>query len=167
MKLDVSNLLKKRTDSLPFEMKFEGKALKREGFEIKINPPLTIKGEAILIGTNVNVKGTISLSMEAQCSRCLENFNYDTVIQFDEEFSKEENDEEFYVIFEEDIDLYDMVIDCIIVSVPYKFLCSDDCKGLCPTCGNNLNITGCICKNDEYDPRFAALKNLFKDDKEV
>jgi uncharacterized protein len=52
------------------------------------------------------------------------------------------------------------------LSLPMKPLCSEDCQGLCPVCGTNLNRDTCDCRRDWDDPRFAALKNLRSDKKE-
>jgi uncharacterized protein len=52
------------------------------------------------------------------------------------------------------------------LSLPMKPLCSEDCKGLCPVCGTNLNRDTCNCRRDWDDPRFAALKNLQSNKKE-
>ncbi|WDU84060.1 YceD family protein [Caloramator sp. Dgby_cultured_2] len=68
------------------------------------------------------------------------------------------------MITEDRINLEDMIIDNIILSYPAKILCSDDCKGLCPVCGKNLNEGQCECLKDVIDPRLEALKQFFKGD---
>ncbi|MDF2674142.1 MAG: hypothetical protein K0R09_2410, partial [Clostridiales bacterium] len=65
---------------------------------------------------------------------------------------------------ENSIDLKDMVMDNIILSMPIKFLCSPECRGLCPVCGKNLNKYQCNCNKNNVDPRLAVLKDLFKGD---
>jgi uncharacterized protein len=51
----------------------------------------------------------------------------------------------------------------IVMSLPTKLLCKDDCRGLCPDCGKNLNTGDCNCTKTEIDPRLAALAELLKD----
>ena len=52
----------------------------------------------------------------------------------------------------------------ILLTLPIKRLCKEDCKGLCQQCGNNLNLSTCQCDNDDIDPRLAKLKDLFSTD---
>lgn len=58
------------------------------------------------------------------------------------------------------VDLDEIVTSDILLSLPGKFLCSDDCKGLCFVCGANLNKGDCGCQKESVDPRLAALKQL-------
>lgn len=77
------------------------------------------------------------------------------------------NEEDFQVLLDSDwwpesLDLAPQVWESFILSLPPKVLCSPDCKGLCPNCGQNLNVGTCSCKEEEGDPRLAALK-LYKE----
>ncbi|MBQ3225937.1 MAG: DUF177 domain-containing protein, partial [Clostridia bacterium] len=63
-----------------------------------------------------------------------------------------------------EIELDDIIESNILVNLSLKYLCSDDCKGLCPVCGADRNLTDCSCGQDEIDPRMAGLKNLLIDD---
>jgi uncharacterized protein len=60
----------------------------------------------------------------------------------------------------DEIDLGQLMREQFYLSLPMKPLCRVDCKGLCPSCGTNLNRGSCDCKREWEDPRFAALKNL-------
>ena len=60
----------------------------------------------------------------------------------------------------EEIDLEQLMREQFYLALPMKPLCSRDCKGLCPTCGTNLNRATCDCKRDVTDPRLAVLKKL-------
>lgn len=162
MKLNISNLLKHNKDRIPFEISSNSSILERGDFNLYLKAPLKVVGEALYDGEIIRVKGEIFTEIEAQCSRCLTGFIQPIMIEFDEEFSRSQNDEDVYPINEDIIDLEDMVIDNIILSAPVQPLCSEECKGLCPTCGTNLNAASCNCDNEVIDPRFAALKDLFK-----
>ncbi|MEI3507380.1 MAG: DUF177 domain-containing protein [Anaerotignum faecicola] len=65
------------------------------------------------------------------------------------------------------IDLADFVKRGIIGELPMKVLCREDCKGLCPVCGKDLNEGDCGCDRTIRDPRFESLRALFSDDEEV
>ena len=58
------------------------------------------------------------------------------------------------------IDVDEVVKEQILLAVPTRMLCREDCKGICPECGTDLNKGECACKKDDIDPRWAALKNL-------
>ncbi len=61
---------------------------------------------------------------------------------------------------DERIDLAQMVLEQIVLALPMKPLCQEDCRGLCPECGVNRNTTSCACVLEETDPRWATLKTL-------
>ncbi len=58
------------------------------------------------------------------------------------------------------VDLGQAVVDQVVLALPLAPLCRESCRGLCPDCGQDLNITSCRCAGERVDPRFAALKNL-------
>lgn len=60
------------------------------------------------------------------------------------------------------LELDDVVITDILLSLPQKFLCRQDCKGLCPQCGSNLNLGDCACEKRQIDPRLEKLKQLME-----
>lgn len=164
MILNISNLLRKKVTELPFELVYNKDVLERDDFSIRLKSPLRIKGMAYYSGEIVSVIGNISVMIEAQCSRCLVIYDYPINVDFDEKFSKSPDEDENYPIVDDDIDLTDMVIENIIISMPLKPLCSEECRGLCLTCGTNLNESKCDCEKDDINPKFAALKDLFKGD---
>ena len=65
------------------------------------------------------------------------------------------------------LNVEDLLISEIVTSWPMKILCKPDCKGICPTCGRDLNTGTCDCDNFVPDPRMAAIKDIFEADKEV
>ncbi|MDD2499121.1 MAG: DUF177 domain-containing protein, partial [Desulfitobacteriaceae bacterium] len=73
------------------------------------------------------------------------------------------NEEEIYFYEGDKIDILPQVLQTILLELPMKVLCREDCKGLCPVCGTNLNIKECRCERESIDPRLAALKNLLND----
>ncbi|MEO7658752.1 MAG: DUF177 domain-containing protein, partial [Pyrinomonadaceae bacterium] len=58
------------------------------------------------------------------------------------------------------IDMAEVVREQLLLVQPEQIFCREDCKGLCPQCGANLNLIDCKCADDDIDPRWAALKNL-------
>lgn len=120
---------------------------------------------------NVFIEGNIATAAEMPCSRCLESarlslrspFHYTftplpSLTQEDAELSATDLDFAFY---EEDvIDLDEAVFEQILLQIPFKPLCAESCRGLCPHCGANLNTTSCDCHDKPFDERLAILKQF-------
>ncbi len=103
-----------------------------------------VEGSFEIDGKDVFVWGKISFTMNGQCSRCLENASSIILLEFDEKFVTVK-DEECYYYSKDRIDLTEMVKNLILSSTPLCIYCSEDCKGLCPNCGANLNYEKCKC----------------------
>lgn len=128
-----------------------------------------LDGSVFVTGSIRNISGSLFLSLSAKailqtnCDRCLESFICPVSFADEYEVSMEETDD-FNVVVPVNgiIDLDQVVTENLFLSVPMKKLCKDDCKGLCPTCGANLNKVTCSCTKEEIDPRLEALKDLLK-----
>lgn len=86
-----------------------------------------------------------------ECDRCLSNAQYQFELNYDTILEKQEI--EFF-------DLEKLVNEEIILNTPLQIICKTDCKGLCVTCGTNLNISKCDCKNDQKTSPFDILSEL-------
>lgn len=164
MLLNISDLLKKKVELLPFDIEYDNEYITRDDFGLKLKSPIRIFGSATNDNGIVNLKGNIKTTAELQCSRCLKNFNCNIDADFDEDFLKFPKDEDVYIFYKDTIDLKEMVIDYLILNMPLKLLCSEECKGLCPVCGIDLNRYQCNCSKDSIDSKFAVLKDLLKGD---
>jgi uncharacterized protein len=115
------------------------------------------------------VEGGLELDVELSCSRCLEPAREHLAIPFYEKFQTsaayEEGpeNEDIIPVKEDKVNLQPYVEESVLLYLPFVPLCTEDCKGLCPQCGSNLNEQACGCNHEVIDPRFAALKDLFKD----
>jgi len=119
-------------------------------------------------GGVVDVQGTLTAGVDMLCSRCLKPVNEHLHIDFHEQFKQgdqpedvEEDDDTIYVD-EDQFDLKLYAEEAFLLNLPFIPLCSDTCKGLCPTCGHELNEGDCGCDNEVIDPRLAGLKDFFK-----
>ena len=104
-----------------------------------------------LAGSEILVRGRIRGVREIQCARCLKM----TAQNFNEEFT------ESYSHKQEIIDIMYLVRQTLALSEEIRFLCKPDCKGLCPMCGQDLNVAPCTCEPENVSP-FAVLKGKFK-----
>jgi len=125
-------------------------------------------------GNRVRVRGCISGNAKTTCIRCLEDFTISFSYDFDSDFfpledlnlikaeniqlKRDEMDIEFYS--ENKLDIDQIISENIILNLPLHPVCNDNCKGLCPICGNNRNRVICNCKNNEIDPRWEKLREL-------
>lgn len=126
-------------------------------------------------GDRVQVSGRVAGKARMQCARCLEpvEVGVDAVVEglyfpgkpplADESVSiGDEGADEIYVGWYDppELDLLEEVRQVAVVSLPYRALCSEDCRGLCPGCGANLNFEECTCGGGPPDPRLAKLAEL-------
>ena len=118
----------------------------------------------------INVSGNVKLSFEGQCDRCLKSTPVNLDIQIDREvaspdFAAGEEEEELFDYMEGySLDTEALLQGEITVNWPVKILCREDCKGLCPVCGHDLNEGDCGCDTFVPDPRMAVLSDIFHKD---
>ncbi|MEE1279204.1 MAG: DUF177 domain-containing protein [Oscillospiraceae bacterium] len=132
-----------------------------------LSSPVYIEGSAVNRSSIVTLAYKASCNLHTFCDRCLVEFDKPLSFSFEYTLVRELQDSEIqeYILVEGDFfDLGALCESDIVLNLPLKFLCRDDCKGLCPVCGNNLNHSECDCLNTQIDPRLAALKNLLKKD---
>ncbi len=111
------------------------------------------------------IKGTIEGSLNIPCDRCLEDATVcisETFKVIEQPLKKDTLDISFIV--EKDgelfLDLAGILWERLVLNIPSKILCSEDCKGLCPYCGANKNIVQCNCKKEMVDPRLEVLRKI-------
>lgn len=132
-----------------------------------------------LIITNVGrkkilIEANTSIILELFCGRCLEKIEYPMEISISKEIDLNQTNEErikdldetsYIVGFDLDVDI--LVYNEILLGFPMQILCKNECRGMCRSCGENLNSSSCDCDNTEYDPRMLAIRDIFKEFKEV
>jgi uncharacterized protein len=142
---------------------------------VKISSPVKSVLRLDKVEDDIMARGVLNGDVELQCSRCLKNFplhissQVNVVYHPAKEIAKSEQrqlkgdelDTAFYT--GDVIETNDLLREQLILNIPMKPLCSPDCKGFCPLCGADLNISGCDCKAKETDSRFEVLKKLKKE----
>lgn len=144
--------------------------LRGDSGELAVNAPVRVTLLARKSSGGVTVKGNIRGTVTLSCSCCLITFSEDISHDFYynclpeaameevEELSNEDADTYYYSGGE--IDVTALVQEQVALSVPLRPLCKEDCKGLCPKCGADLNQGECGCQKEPVDIRLAALKGL-------
>lgn len=123
---------------------------------------------------NLEIRGSLDLYLQIPCDRCLEpvDVRIQTSIEKDvdmnqSEGERAENMDEQPYISGHNLDVDVLVRDELIVNMPMKVLCRQDCRGICNRCGANLNHGTCDCDLTELDPRMSVIRDIFKNFKEV
>lgn len=107
----------------------------------------------------------VETRVEVECSRCLEPFLYDTILEVEEivGLSGRPRPGISYALTEEGwFDPLPLLREQIWVNLPMKLLCRSDCRGICPNCGANLNLEPCRCAEKKVDPRLAPLAQFWE-----
>lgn len=128
--------------------------------EIEIEDPIKLELEIFNTSDSFVVKGKLKAELILSCSRCLQKYSSPVELDISEDVLKSEMEDE------EELYLDEIVVDNIILSLPMKPLCSDDCKGICPNCGQNLNEGECDCEVEVLDPRLAKLKDFYNENED-
>ena len=119
------------------------------------------------------LEGSFELRLLMPCDRCLKDVEVPMYLEFQKEFLDEEHrgsdtdKDEFYALEGTDLSVFDFVNQEILMNLPSKVLCRDDCKGICPVCGADRNVTECDCVTFVPDPRMAGIMDIFMANKEV
>ncbi|RXZ77001.1 DUF177 domain-containing protein [Paenibacillaceae bacterium] len=167
MLLRMQELISKGT-KLPLHATVEVDKLLEGNKDVQKASPLVVELEAQAEADVVRVEGKLHVDLELACSRCLEPAHAHLDIPFFERFKQgvsdgDEDEADDIIMSKEDkINLQPYVEESLLLYVPFVPLCSEQCRGLCPKCGVNLNESQCDCSREVIDPRFAALKDLFK-----
>ncbi|HUC28021.1 MAG TPA: DUF177 domain-containing protein [Candidatus Acidoferrum sp.] len=177
MFLDIKDL---ELRPLDFEEEFQPNVIDF-GDEVRQRTPLKTSGRAELVEEHhgkhqiikdIRLRGRLSAGLELQCARCLDPVKQDVSRDFEllyrplgadagrDELSVTDAEAEIGYYQGEGILLEDVLREQVLLALPLKITCRDDCKGLCPHCGKNLNQEQCSCAAPVEDPRWAALKDI-------
>lgn len=167
MHLDLTKILDSPGASISFQERFDLSDLVF-GTCRPAKEPVLAEGVVRNTAGVLLLTGQVIAQLDGICDRCAAPFQRDvsypmeaTLLQ--EPCSEETEDEWVFELDGNQADLDDIVRTVFILNMDSKLLCRDDCKGLCCQCGANLNLGPCRCEK-ELDPRFAALKQLLKDE---
>jgi uncharacterized protein len=166
------NLNRIRTAHERFEQVYQPEALGADTDAYRIAEPVHLAFDIYKDKDQFRLAGFVRTRLELPCSRCLDPFSWPVDAQFDLRYQPhsqnsgegeravEEDDLTTAFYDNDEIDLGQLMQEQFYLSLPMKPLCGEDCKGLCPSCGTNLNRGTCDCSHEREDPRFAALRSL-------
>ena len=171
MMLNVEKALKQPGENLEFDLRVPAPVEEFQADQIGFSGDVALHGYMTGIGDSVALHGELTAALVSPCARCLEEARFDMKVPFDEIFVRQPDPDhpDAYLFEGSEVDLTDLTVANIAINLPLQFLCREDCKGLCPLCGQNLNLGSCGCDPALERSAFSALKALLddKDDKEV
>jgi len=175
MLLDLTHVIKNEDKVIQTEAELDMKefVFKLGSFPIVSKTPvaLTIQNRG---NQELQIKGKAELVLQISCDRCLENVENGFLLDFqkDVDMKMQESDRIKELDEHDYIDGYNLDVDKLIkgeilMNWPMKVLCSEDCKGICSSCGTNLNLEACSCDSTILDPRMAKILDVYSKFKEV
>lgn len=164
MQLSVKQILNRPGKTLPFQFSMDLSDVEFGG-RYPVQEPVTVEGIVRNSAGMLELSLTARSTLDCVCDRCAKEFRRDKEASFDcllaNEKQNEENDEIVLLEKGEFVDAEELARTAFILEMDTKVLCSEDCKGLCPRCGADLNLGPCSCKK-EPDPRLAVLAKLLE-----
>lgn len=171
MQLDLTRL---SGDTEHVTREYAADAFAGAGEDYRVTGPVHLEFDITRSENRYHVVGRVAASLELACSRCAESFAWPVNAEFDltylpqsanaGEGELEVAEEDLGVAYydEETIDLGQLMREQFYLAMPMKPLCSEQCKGLCPQCGANLNHGECGCEPSWADPRLEPLRRLLE-----
>lgn len=141
---------------------------------VKLSGPVAASLRLDKVDADVIITGTVSADVELNCSRCLKDYparidsrvevtyHPSSGINRDEHHQLKGDELESSYYSEDTINTDEVLIEQLLLNVPMKPLCSDNCEGICPVCGTDRNANKCSCNTKETDPRLRQLEQLLK-----
>ena len=172
--IDVSRLHRQPGSLLDLSFEFPAPG------ELHVAMARVPEGSPIEMGVSVEsvvegiwVSGTADVDVEAECSRCLDSVEWRQMVPIEQMFrypatdargalieESQDDDEETPEVVVDTIDLHGPLRDAVVLSLPLAPLCSSDCQGICPTCGERVEVDGAPHDHPVSDPRWSALEQL-------
>lgn len=163
---------------IPFDVKIEPGKIEFSEDELKQVSPLASQGVAELVSATlgeIRIKGTLDVTMEAACDRCLDAAQFPVHAKFDLEYRLDEpggtggevhideGETEIGFYEGEGLELEDVLMEQVVLALPMQKVCKADCKGICADCGQNRNVAACDCQPKPVDSRWTeAIRSLKK-----
>ena len=163
MLFDVKPILHTPGKRLEFQFELDLSDVEFAG-RYPVSQPVSVSGQVRNTADVLELELTARTTLDAVCDRCGKAFKQDKDVPFAcmlaEELQNEDNDE-IELLEDGMVDVGELARTAFILDMDTKTLCSEDCKGLCPRCGADLNLGPCSCKK-ETDPRLAVLAKLLE-----
>lgn len=158
------NIIKAKTEQgkdINFDVNFQLDNNLIEDKHYQFLTPVTVKGVMNYQNDVLDVNAVVNFKLLVVCDNCGESFEKDIEFDLVEKFIEQydSHNEEDYLIKQTCVEIDKPVIDNLLLNIPTKMLCKEDCKGLCAVCGKNKNVSTCNC--DSLMDELESLENPF------
>lgn len=163
MKIDITEIAGRESTIMEISTIVNRLDLEHEILGVTLESDINMALKLTYIKGYIFVSGRVNGLYLANCHRCLIQIDGTYDVTIEEKFSlvSEKIDDESYPYEGHFIDVSSLLIDNILLSFPTTILCKEECKGLCPKCGINLNIKQCTCETQEINIKMEKLKDYF------
>ena len=160
MRLNLSAIIENPGASVSFDTELDPAGLDFPAIRGYRGRPRAL-GRVVNEAGVLRLEGELTAPLQCVCDRCGAEFDSTKVTPLHATLVETDDGEnpELFLIDGNEIDLDEILVTDFVLDMETKFLCREDCKGLCPHCGKNLNLGPCGC-GKEIDPRFAVLEQL-------
>ncbi|MGE4548896.1 MAG: DUF177 domain-containing protein [Intestinibacillus sp.] len=163
MKINLKKLLSGAAGRIPFEGTADLRAEELYGAH-PFPYPVCYRGEITSHLDVLRLTGEIETTYVTACARCLKPLGIPLSAEVDmvliQNEDGQEETEDVFMIEGDEVDPEDVLIPALYFEINMAYLCKEDCKGLCPHCGADRNVTACDCSDHQIDDRLAVLKTL-------
>jgi uncharacterized protein len=160
-RIPVANMLRRPGASRTVEAEGVLADLRGPGAEVTADHPIAVDLTLERVSEGIVVRGTVTATWDAACSRCLVPVGGELVVHVGELYERQLLEGATYKLSDDDIvDLEPLIRDALLLELPAVPLCRAECRGLCANCGVDHNVETCDCDTAVPDPRWAALRSL-------
>ena len=166
MKIDLRKLVSAKVEHIPFDGTVDLSEEMING-EKPLQNSVTYEGEIQNHTDILRLEGNICTILSTKCARCLQPLEIPLSVDVDMVLMPQDGtaieEEDTFLYQGDEIDPEDVMIPELLFNIDMVYLCKEDCKGLCPHCGGDRNISSCDCGGKQIDDRLAVLKTLLKE----
>lgn len=162
MKIDLRKLA--HSDTLPFSGTIDLSGEELYGAN-PFQSPVVFSGEVTSHLDVLRLTGEVKTTYHTCCARCLKSLEIPLSAEVDVVLSRDpsaEEEDDAFIVEGTEFEVENVLVPALILQVDMIYLCREDCKGLCPSCGCDLNESVCSCGSKQVDPRMAVLAKLLE-----
>lgn len=166
MTVDISSILKEIGKKIDIDCNIYPNETEFLGGKYEFTSPIAVSGSIRNNGESLTFAAGCASTFNTQCARCGGETSASLEFIVDENLVQDDGEDhmgEDVILFQGySVEIDDIVMNGFFMNENGKHLCSEDCEGLCPKCGCNLNESKCDCENEDIDPRWSALLDIMK-----
>lgn len=165
MQLNLREIINIPGGKVPFQFELDLSEMTFNSVEM-FKAPVRVSGQVANAGGVLTLTAEVDTQLVCVCARCL--IQFENLVHFDvdvtlAESTQDEDDPDVYLLEGDSIDVDEVIVTAFVLNMEQRFLCREDCQGLCEKCGADLNEGHCNCKAN-IDPRLAVLGQLLEND---